>query len=595
MKTKNSPLKFIIPGALIALIVAAGLSYLFWPRWSSQLFYITGEEEPLKQISGGVQYLFTRLQPPLKTADMVPVQYADFPPFGVNTFLQQEVEPQKRELAMKMVSEAGFRWIRQEFPWEDIEIHGKGDFEDRRTQPTQSAWKKYDNIVDLAEKYNVQIMARLSNPPAWTRAEGNAVGAFAPPDNVKDYGDFVEAVAQRYKGRIHVYQIWNEPNIYPEWGEYPISAAEYVKLLKEGYTRIKAVDPDAVVVMGALAATIELDRQRREGISPGGLSDVLFLQQVYDAGGGDYFDVVAMQGYGLWSGPYDRRMQPRVLNFSRPLYIRDVMVRNGDAHKAIWLSEMAWNATPPDSGIPPVYGSVSLEQQASYAALAYERVQKEWPWLGVANYWFLKQATDQELKDGNPQYFFRLLEPDFTPLPVYQTLKETNNLTPTMHLGYHQEDHWAITYSDGWRRVKDPQAVLSKVMQTTQPGASLEFDFWGSGVTLVAIPGVEGSQLQAKIDDKEPKNIISTGQQQEPVEIVLIDGLKEGPHHVKIMLVGDGSAKIDGFIVHNTKGGTLAGYIGAAIMALLALLGGWWITKRAKKATGEGQRMKDEG
>jgi len=584
MKSGNKPLKFIAPGALITLIVAVGLALLFWPRWQSRLFYITGEEEALKQFSGGIQYLFTRLQPPLKTADMVPVQHADMAPYGVNTFLQQEVEPEKRELAMKMVAEGGFRWIRQEFTWEDIEIHGKDDFEDRRNPPSKSAWGKYDHIVDLSEKYDVQIMARLSNPPAWTRAEGNDAGAFAPPDNVKDFGDFVEAVAQRYKGRIHVYQLWNEPNIYPEWGAYPINAIEYVALLKEGYTRIKAVDPDAVVVMGALAATIELDRQRREGISPGGLSDVLFLQQVYDAGGADYFDVLAMQGYGLWSGPYDRRMQPRVLNFSRPLYIRDVMVRNGDAHKAIWLSEMAWNATPPDSGIPAVYGSVSPEQQAAYAALAYERIQKEWAWLGVANYWFLKQATDQELQDGNPQYFFRLLEPDFSPMPVYEALKETNNQPPMMHLGYHQEDHWAIHYSDGWQRVKDPYAVLGSLMQTTEKGATLDFTFWGSGVTLVAIPGVAGSQLQVQINGQEPtKNIISAGEQQEPVEIALVDGLEEGPHYVSVTLMGDGEAKIDGFIVHNTQGGGIVGYIGLAVMALLALTGLGWITKMAKR------------
>jgi len=574
MEKETNTRKIVVPLVLLALALIVGLSFIFWPRWQSQLFYITGEEEALKQFSGGIQYLFTRLQPPLKTADMVPVQHADMAPFGVNTFLQQEVEPEKRELAMKMVAEGGFKWIRQEFPWEDIEIHGKGDFEDRRHEPRQSAWDKYDHIVDLAEEYDVQIMVRLSNPPEWSRAEGNAVGAFAPPDDVKDYGDFVEAVARRYKGRIHVYQIWNEANIYPEWGAYPISAVEYVEMLKEGYTRIKAVDPEAVVVMGALAATIELDRQRREGISPGGLSDVQFLQQLYDAGGGDYFDVAAMQGYGLWSGPYDRRMQPRVLNFSRPLYIRDLMVRNGDAHKAIWLSEMAWNAVPLDLGIPTVYGHVSPEQQAAYAVLAYERIQKEWPWLGVANYWFLKQATDQELKDGNPQYFFRLLEPDFTPMPVYEALKETNNLTPTMHLGYHQEDHWTITYSEHWQLARDENAVLGGLMQATEGGATLDFTFWGSGATLVAIPGAAGSQLQVKIDGRDPpKNIISAGEQSQPLEIPLIDGLDEGPHHVEVTLMNDGSARIDGFIVHNTKGGGFVGYAGLVVMALLALVG----------------------
>ena len=533
--------KYAIIFGIFIILLTGLLARVYRAEIHNYLFFITGEEEPLKQVSGGMQYLLTRLQPPLKTADMVPVQYADMSPYGVNTFLQQEVEPEKRELAMKMVADAGFKWIRQEFPWEDIEIHGKGDFEDRRHEPYHSAWDKYDQIVTLAEKYDIQIMARLSNPPAWSRAKGNEVGAFAPPDNISDYGDFVEAVARRYKGRIHVYQIWNEPNIYPEWGEYPINATEYVALLKEGYTRIKAVDPDAIVVMGALAATIEIDRQRREGISPGGLTDALFLQQVYDAGGAPYFDVLAMQGYGLWSGPYDRRMQPRVLNFSRPLYIRDIMVRNGDAHKPIWLSEMAWNATPPGSGIPPIYGQVSLEQQARYTVLAYQRIQQEMPWIGVGFYWFLKQATDQELKDGNPQYFFRLLEPDFTPMPVYDALKAAANQPPVMYRGWHQENHWAVRYSTGWHAEKNDAAVFGGVMATDRAGETASFVFSGSTVTLAIIPS-EGT-LSVQIDDQPAKTVSLTQK-----ETTLFRSWKKEPHTITLT-TGGGAVVIDGFIV----------------------------------------------
>ena len=40
-----------------------------------------------------------------------------------------------------MAAQAGFKWLRQEFPWEDIEIHGKGDYEDRRHDPARSAGK----------------------------------------------------------------------------------------------------------------------------------------------------------------------------------------------------------------------------------------------------------------------------------------------------------------------------------------------------------------------------------------------------------------------------------------------------------------------
>lgn len=564
-------------GLIILLLVLIGLGFTFRSRIQTNLFYITGEEAPLAQLSGFTLYLLTRLQPPLQTADMVPIQHADRVPYGVNTFLQNEVELEKRERAMQMVAEAGFRWIRQEFPWEDIEIHGKGDFEDRRHEPAKSAWEKYDHIVGLAERYNVQVMARLSNPPAWSRAQGNEIGTYAPPDNLSDYGDFVEAVARRYQNRIHVYQIWNEPNIYPEWGLKPINAAEYVALLREAYTRIKAVDPDAIVVMGALAATIELDRNRTEGVSPGGLSDVLFLQQVYDAGGAAYFDVLAMQGYGLFSGPYDRRMQPRVLNFSRPLYIRDVMVRNGDAHKPIWLSEMGWNAIPLDLGIPPIYGHVTPEQQGRYGALAYRRIQEEWPWLGVGFYWFLKQATDEELKNGDPQYFFRLLEPDFTPMPAYEALKQSLIQPPVMYRGFHQESHWAVNYDNAWRTGQSDRAALGKLLESLAPGATFSLTFYGSRLQLVTLPHPNGGQLQVNVNGEPPKIIDLSPSGSTKVTLVGVVPRRE--HQVTVTVTGDSPVRVDGFIV-NSYPTQLLSYAGSFIMLFAAIFGFWALRRR---------------
>ncbi len=305
--------------------------------------------------------------------------------------------------------------------------------------------------MDLADQYDLEIIARLSNPPAWSRAEGDAAGAFAPPDNLEDYGDFVEAVVRRYKDRIRYYQIWNEPNIYPEWGERPVSPEEYTELLKVGYTRVKDACPECVVLSGALAQTIPL--------GPRDLNDFIFLQRMYDAGAGEYFDVLAMQGYGLWSGPTDRRMRPRVLNFSRPLYLREIMVQNGDAHKPIWITEMNWNAPPPDFP-DKQFGFVTPEQQARYAVLAYQRAQKEWPWLGVVNAWFFKRATDAE--QNQARYYFRLVEPDFAPMPVYQALKDhmTSEEARVLYPGVHQEDHWALEYEGEWEPRFQPDAEL---------------------------------------------------------------------------------------------------------------------------------------
>ncbi len=407
---------------LLLLIIAAVLVAAWRLPLRTWAFERTGEEEALPQVRGLVQWLtnFTRPQP--ATHPEVPVNHIPPNRYGVNTFLEQEVEPEKRERALQMIAEAGFGWIRQEFPWADIEISAKGDFWDHKWD--HSAWDKYDHIVALAEKYNIKIMARLTSPPAWSRADGHARGAFAPPDHFEDYADFVEAVLRRYGSRLGAVQIWNEPNITPEWGDCPTCGVDpeaYTRLLCTAYRRAKTVAPEVVVVSGALAQTITLHR-----FPPGGgMNDILFLQRMYQAGAGECFDVLSANDYGLRSGPTDRRMRFNHITFARPMYLREVMVNNGDAHKPIWISEMNWNAVPgplPEDGMWDRFGQVTLEQQAAYLVRAYQRIEQEWPWVGVGFTWFFKRASDAE--QGQAFYYFRLVEPDFTPQPVYEAFKE---------------------------------------------------------------------------------------------------------------------------------------------------------------------------
>ncbi|MXY96073.1 MAG: glycoside hydrolase family 5 protein [Caldilineaceae bacterium SB0670_bin_27] len=423
MRFDSNTVKHAVRETLVlwaGLLLCGGLALLLLALSPSRqwLGARTGELDLLPQIKGLTDLAGGVLRPQLHLAPQEVTDYADVSPFGINVFLEQEVEPAKREWAVQLAAQAGFKWLRQEFVWEDIEVHGKGDFEDRRHDPARSAWDKYDHIVALAEQYDLQLIVRISNPPAWSRANGNEAGPYAPPDNYQDFADFAGAVAARYQGRIRYYQLWNEPNIFPEWGVNTIDPEAYVELLKSGAAAIRAVDPEAVIIAGALAATVDLDGTTVPGLS---FSDLLFLQRMYDAGAAPYFDVMATQGYGLWSGPTDRRMHPRVMNFGRPQFIRDLMVANGDGHKPIWISEMNWNAAPTD--VEPRYGRVSLDEQSTNLPLAFERIREDWPWLGVANVWYLKRATDLWEQNRQPEAYFRLLAPDFTPQPVYESVR----------------------------------------------------------------------------------------------------------------------------------------------------------------------------
>ncbi|MBI3762720.1 MAG: cellulase family glycosylhydrolase [Chloroflexi bacterium] len=258
----NARVKRLLPASFcltaLALLLIFALSFL-----RPFLFSLTGEEKLGGQLLGLWQLAGDVIRPrPVLDPD-TPIAHTGVNPFGINTFLQQEVEPAKRERQVQMIAEAGFHWIRQEFPWYDIEIDAKGNFDDCRFPPCHSAWDKYDQIVALADSHGLEIIARLSAPPAWSRADGTARGAFAPPDNFDDFADYAAAVATRYAGRVRYFQVWNEPNIYPEWGEMSVDPKAYTALLCRTYRRLKAIDPNIVVLSGALAPTSELTGNNR--------------------------------------------------------------------------------------------------------------------------------------------------------------------------------------------------------------------------------------------------------------------------------------------------------------------------------------------
>lgn len=358
------------------------------------------------------------------------IDHTDVNPLGVNIFLEKEVDPANVEKSLQMVQDAGLEWVRQNFLWNDIEISGKGDFMDRRGPgPWVDAWAKYDRIVEGCLKHGLQIIARLDSPPLWARMPGDDTAAFpkGPPARYEDYGDFVSAVVSRYKGKIRYFQIWNEPNLIGEWGGHPISAEEYTALLKVAHDAAKEANPDAVIITAALAPTAE--RSIRN------LNDVLYLEAMYRAGAAAYFDIFSTMLYGLGQPPSERRIDLDRLNFSRPIMLREVMEKYGDANKPIWISEYAWISLPPDfQGDPSknIWGkSVDEETQGRWLVEGYERAAAEWPWMGVMAVWHFR---DPNPIPNEPANYFAIVKEDFTPRPAYNAIKEYSQRRPATRM-----------------------------------------------------------------------------------------------------------------------------------------------------------------
>ena len=180
-----------------------------------------------------------------------------------------------------------FGWVKQNFAWRDIEGASKGQYD----------WWRPDEIVNAAHDAGLNLVVRIDRHPLWSVRvlPDEQITPNQPPVELQDFGDFCYALAERYKGRIQAYQVWNEPNLSREWGDKSPDPAEYVALLKVCYEGIKAADPDAIVISAGLAPT---------GTEPPlAMPDDRFLQGMYDAGGAAYFDVLGLHAPGYKAPP----------------------------------------------------------------------------------------------------------------------------------------------------------------------------------------------------------------------------------------------------------------------------------------------------
>ena len=332
------------------------------------------------------------------------------PRIGVNVFLEQEVEPAKRQRSLELLRAAGVSWIRQQMPWEQIEPVARGQMTDPNSGT--STWAKYDDIVDRATALGMDVILRLDTSPRWALPP-DAPDGLGPPINESDYWDFVAAVAARYRGRVAAYQIWNEPNLNSEWGRRPPDPGGYARLLRGASERIRAVDPAARVLMAALAPTLTENADA--------LNELVYLDRLYAAGVRGAFDVLAVQAYGLRGGPDDPRVDRTDVTFSRPTLVRDVMVAHGDGAVPVWATEVGWNVNPPDFA-EQRFGRVTPSLQARYTVRAVERVGAAWPWMEVVCIWYWKRPDETNREQD--WFWFRLADPDFTLQPVYYALRD---------------------------------------------------------------------------------------------------------------------------------------------------------------------------
>jgi hypothetical protein len=343
------------------------------------------------------------------------------PDYGMQVFLFWAEEVADRDL--QLVQDAGFRWVKQEFAWRDIEGASKGTFD----------WTRTDRIMDQIDAHGLKVIVRLGVQPEWA---GGGYPEVGPPNNLQDFADFATAVATRYKGRVDAYQVWNEPNLAREWGNRPPNAAEYTEMLKISYQAIKQVDPYPIIISAGLAPTTRNDDVARP--------DIYYIQEMYDAGAKPYFDALGAHGAGYASPPetdpaeiartpglanpgdFENNVPEelrRVYGFRHVEDVREVMVRNEDADKQVVLLEFGWTIDPrPDS--PYKWHAVTPEQQDKYFQGAYAWAKEHWrPWIGVMS---LIYVANPQWTANDEQTYWSIVYPTYPELtvaPAYYGLK----------------------------------------------------------------------------------------------------------------------------------------------------------------------------
>ncbi len=456
-----------------------------------------------------------------------PIPRTDVNPLGVNTFLHEEVNPERVDQTLDMIADAGFTWIRQIFVWSDIE-RAPGVYWDEHQDV--STWDKYDRIMDAAAERGLDVVVRLDKPPVWAQEERGNVDVFpdGPPDDYQDYADFVTTVVERYQDQINYVQIWNEPNLGVEWGGLEIDPAEFTELLAVGYEAVKSVDPEIAVIMPGLAPN--------DQTGPGNLSDLLFLEGMYEAGAADYFDIAAVMVYGYGFSPWDRRVGFARNNFSRAIQTREIMEEYGDHDTPVWAVEYGWVSLPEDwDGEPSPWGEpVTEAEQAEYLYNGYLRAQREWPWMGAMMIWAFRWATDPEQEDqvANPTRGFRIVDHDFTPRPAYDLLDRLGSRIDRAYTGAYDIDTRYILHAGDWSRTTRNG---TPVLQPETGTASLQIPFAGTGITL-DLSG-SGGRLGLEVDDRDYDISVDDLDDSR----FRIDGLEDQPHTLTVSVRESGS------------------------------------------------------
>ena len=306
------------------------------------------------------------------------------PVFGVADSELYNLGAEELAARLGQLRELGVTDLRVAVPWVYIEAQ-KGTYD----------WAKMDAVVAAATAQGFTLTGAVTATPAWA-----GLPLAGAPDPAR-YAAFAGSVAERYGSQIAAYEVWNEPNGVIFYA--PVNPAGYTEMLKAAYTAIKAANPDATVLAGALGATGTVS-----GIT---LSPQQFLARMYDAGAAGYFDALSYHPYH-YTLPFSAGVGTANSPVEQVKALHDLMVANGDGGKQIWATEYG-TATTPGWGVT----------QAEQAAMLRDFLTA-WSKLSYTGPAFVYSSQDVHTGILNHEYNFGLFTSHGNPKLAAQVLAE---------------------------------------------------------------------------------------------------------------------------------------------------------------------------
>jgi hypothetical protein len=214
-------------------------------------------------------------------------------------------------------------------------------------EPTQGnfSWTRHDAVLDVLDANDMEMLGIFVGSPTW--ANGGADRAQVPGTGVDSafntwlslYTGFVTAFCTRYLGRIHRYELWNEPNLVGFWsnGSDTVDAVQYRAWYNAVRSAILAVDPTAKVCFAGLASW--------SATGPSDQAGETFFRNCMAAGSmtidhmGLHPYVDAFNDPNTWLTPFTNTFYGDIR------HLRDVLLEFG-YDCPIWLTEFGW----PSSG-----------------------------------------------------------------------------------------------------------------------------------------------------------------------------------------------------------------------------------------------------